>query len=65
MRRYLANIYVPGTYIRSCDICGLRYLRSEMKKNWAGLVVCDKDWEPMPEYLRKRRPTREKPFKRD
>lgn len=65
MKVYPTNRYVPGTYKRSCDVCGFSYLRSEMKKRWDNLIVCDEDFEPKPEHLRKRRPIRIKPFKRD
>lgn len=42
---------MPGTFFKSgtwnaiCDICGMKYKMSELQKNWAGLVVCHKDFE--------------------
>ena len=29
-----------------CDRCGFKTRRSESKKTWNGLVVCEKDYEP-------------------
>ena len=40
MRIYPTNRFEPGTYKRECDICGWDYLRSEMRKQWDGLIVC-------------------------
>ena len=39
------NVYKPGAYWCSCYICGWDYLRSELKKNYNGVLVCDKDFE--------------------
>ena len=29
-----------------CDLCGMKYRKSQMRKNWKGQMVCSKDWEP-------------------
>jgi hypothetical protein len=64
-RIYPRNRYVPGTYKRECAICGFDFLRSEMRKQWNGLVVHSKCFDTKPKHLRKRRHIRERPFKRD
>lgn len=37
--------YVRGQWKTVCDICGQRYLSSELKKRWDGLMACPRDWE--------------------
>lgn len=34
-----------GKWIAICDRCGLRYLSSELQKDWQGLMVCKNDYE--------------------
>jgi len=29
-----------------CDLCGLKFRRSEMRRRWDNLWVCTNDWEP-------------------
>ena len=42
---------MPGTYYKSgshniiCDVCGHKFKFSQVKKDWRGLVVCEKDFE--------------------
>lgn len=38
--------YVKGDWKAVCDSCGQRYLASELRKRWDGLMVCSKDYEP-------------------
>ena len=38
--------YVKGDWKTVCDVCGQRYLASQLKKRWDGLMVCNNDWEP-------------------
>ena len=38
--------FQPGNMWLICDRCGFAYRRSVMKKEWTGLIVCEKDWEP-------------------
>jgi hypothetical protein len=38
--------YVPGEWNAICDRCGFEFKASELKKEWTGLMVCAKDWEP-------------------
>lgn len=40
-----SNVYNPGDYWTNCAICGFDYLRSDLKKNYNNLLVCDKDYE--------------------
>ena len=37
--------YIPGDHWVVCDICGLEYRSSKMRKNYDGLIVCPKDFE--------------------
>ena len=36
----------PGNWKMACQRCGFWYPSSEIKKEWTGLLVCEKDWEP-------------------
>lgn len=38
--------YKSGDWQAICDSCGRKYLASELKKRWDGLMVCWQDWEP-------------------
>lgn len=38
--------YVKGDWKAVCDSCGQRFLASELRKRWDGLMVCSKDYEP-------------------
>jgi hypothetical protein len=35
----------PGEWKVVCDVCGLQYPSSEMRKRWDSYVVCKKDYE--------------------
>lgn len=37
--------FQPGNYWVVCDRCAFSYRRSDMRKEWNGLVVCKKCWE--------------------
>jgi len=37
--------YFPGDYWMICDICGFKKRKSQMRKDWQGLMVCEKDFE--------------------
>ena len=45
MAKYPENRYVPGTYKVECDICGFDFLRTELRRNSRGLLVCQADFE--------------------
>ena len=34
-----------GDWNVACDVCGLKYKASQIKKRWDGLMVCSKDYE--------------------
>jgi hypothetical protein len=34
-----------GNWSIICDVCGFRFLNTEVKKRWDGLIVCEKDFE--------------------
>lgn len=34
-----------GSYNAICDVCGLKYKASDLKKRWDGAMVCEWDWE--------------------
>jgi len=66
MRQQPTNRYIPGDYLRNCDICDFTYLRSELKKNSDGLIVCRKDYEPKhPRLFNTSVNKKERPFKGD
>jgi hypothetical protein len=35
----------PGTWLVSCDVCGIIHLNTQIKKRWDNLYVCESDWE--------------------
>ena len=37
---------IPGDYNVICDRCGFKVKRAECLKEWTGLLVCEKCWEP-------------------
>lgn len=37
--------YVKGSWKAVCDSCGQRFLSSQLRKRWDGLMVCPKDFE--------------------
>lgn len=37
--------WVKGQWNIICDVCGVEYKSSQMRKRWDGLVVCNKDFE--------------------
>ena len=39
------TFFKRGTWNAICDICGMKFKMSELRKNWAGLIVCHKDFE--------------------
>lgn len=45
MSLFKGNGWKKGDNYAICDVCGLRYLSSELSKRWDGLVVCEDDWE--------------------
>ena len=36
----------PGNWKCACQRCGFWFPSSEIKKEWTGLLVCEKCWEP-------------------
>lgn len=39
------NYYKPGDWNAICDRCGFKFKASELKLEWTGLRVCEKDFE--------------------
>jgi hypothetical protein len=37
--------YVRGEWKVICDVCGRRFLSSDLRKRWDGMMVCSRDWE--------------------
>ena len=35
----------PGNWKVVCDVCGVQFPSSKIKKRWDGLMVCEHDWE--------------------
>lgn len=62
--------FASGQYNAICDRCGFKFKSSELRKDWQGLMVCDKDFEQrhpqdfirvrseklLPEWVRPRTP---------
>ena len=45
-RSHLGTHYVPGDYNVICDRCGAKVKASQTAKEWNGLRVCRRHWEP-------------------
>ena len=58
--------YVKGSWLAICDRCGFEYKGPELKKEWTGLMVCKKCWEPRHEqdFLRAKKETTTPPWTR-
>lgn len=35
-----------GENLVVCDVCGCKYLSSEIRETWDGYLVCNRDWYP-------------------
>lgn len=35
-----------------CGRCGFKYRLAKLRREWTGLMVCPKDWDPKPAELR-------------
>ena len=40
--------YVKGGTLAICDRCGFEFPLRELRKEWTGLMVCRKDFDPRP-----------------
>ena len=40
-----------GSYNFCCDRCGKKYKREDGRKEWTGLLVCNRCWEPKHPWL--------------
>lgn len=43
--------YSPGKVKSVCDRCGFEYPLASLRKEWTGLMVCPKDYDPKPPQL--------------
>ena len=41
----MKTTYIPGKWLAICDVCGLRFYNTELKKDWRNLYVCSRDFE--------------------
>ena len=41
----MKTTHIPGKWIAICDVCGLRFYNTELKKDWRDLMVCKDDFE--------------------
>lgn len=41
----MKTTHIPGKWIAICDVCGLRFYNTELKKDWRDLMVCAEDFE--------------------
>lgn len=39
------NYYKPGDWNAICDRCGFKFKASDLRLEWTGLRVCEKDFE--------------------
>ena len=44
-------VYLPGKIRAICDRCGFEYPMSDLRKEWTGLMVCEKDFDRRPYQL--------------
>ncbi len=44
----MQNYYKGGDYNAYCDSCGGKFKASQLKLQWDGLRVCERDWNPKP-----------------
>jgi len=40
------DYYRRGEYKATCDRCGFRFWASQLRKEWDGVMVCSRCWEP-------------------
>ena len=40
------STYIKGDWDAICDICGIKYKASQLRKRWDGFMVCSFDYEP-------------------
>lgn len=41
-----ADYLALGQWNAICDRCGRKFKSSCLRKDWQGLMLCDRDWEP-------------------
>ena len=41
----MKTTYISGKWLAICDVCGLRFYNTDLKKDWRNLYVCHKDFE--------------------
>lgn len=44
--------YVPGGAYGLCMRCGFKFRLSELRKEWSGLLVCNADFDPLPDTMK-------------
>ena len=37
--------YKPGAWNVTCDRCGRKFKSTELRRDWQGWMVCERDWE--------------------
>jgi hypothetical protein len=42
----MRNYYKHGSWNCICDRCGFWFKAEELQKEWTGLMVCNRCWEP-------------------
>lgn len=55
-----------GNWNAICDVCGVKYKASQLKKRWDGLMVCEEDWESRhpQDFIRGHRESNQVPWTR-
>ncbi len=41
--------YRPNGGYGACQRCGFKFRMRDLKREWSGLLVCDEDWDPLPD----------------
>lgn len=41
----MRNHLILGKWNAICDVCGLKFKNTDLRKNWKGLMVCPQDFE--------------------
>ena len=45
-RKHNQNTLRLGDWNTLCDVCGMKFKASDLRRRWDGFMVCVDDWEP-------------------
>lgn len=46
MSNGMRTYFKPGSWNAQCDRCGGIFKAEELRRDWQGWMLCEKDWEP-------------------